>query len=462
MSRDRSSKKRSREESSEEESFPGELKKLRTLPPENRIVESKLNERKKSKIVDIFTFGANEVGQLGSDPTDQGASPKLQFLKEVSDLNCISYCCSDASNLVIEANNKPEYRNVYTWGGDEPVLARHMDDDSSFTPSAVESLHEQPLIQIAAGSNHVVALTSTGEVVSWGIYKDRKGKSIGFRPHLPKEDFQDVPEIMVEIEEDKIIQVACTNNRSLALTETGEVYEWGNTRLDNRTLARHVKDTLLPSKVLIPSKIVAIYAESNGGSIFAEAQDGTVFAWGNNQHYQLGVDEEIEVKDGLKNPEAAAERAQKKKEKISTHSRPTKAKQLNTILEDNEAKIKKISCGRLHTVLLTEDGDVYTWGNNTKGQLGLGLPLEETISVPTKLALNKTIVDVASGPFHTLLLTENGDVYGFGANKDRCLGGLDEINSSPAKISLDHKKKRGKIVGLACGSRHNLVIAATQ
>jgi regulator of chromosome condensation len=459
----RSSRKRNREEPEE---YSTEIKKLRALPREARIITSKFNEGKTSQILDFFAFGANDKGQLGVNPDELGSSSELHHLEGINDLNSLSYCCGRDSSLVLEVNTIPNHRNVYTWGGDESVIVRESDEEMH-APTPIEILHESPLIQICSGTAHAIGLVSNGDVVTWGTYMDGKGKPIGFRPRMPVEEFG-IPEVMEELENFKVVQVASTHNRCLALTETGDVFEWGNTKLNEKTLKRHTMDTLVPSQVLLSVKIVAIWAEANGGSIFAEDVDGKIWAWGNNQYYQCGIDEEVTVNSEVKNVEAAQERAKLKKKNISTHSRPAKAKQINSILEDEKTEVKKISSGRLHTVMLTTNGDVFTWGNNAKGQLGNGenFQTEDVLSVPTRLPLGDLagkIVDIASGPFHTLLLTKDGDVYGFGANKDKCLGkSSQEIIANPIKIKLSHKGLRGKIVGISCGARHNLVAALTE
>jgi len=44
--------------------------------------------------------------------------------------------------------------------------------------------------------------------------------------------------------------------------------------------------------------------------------------------------------------------------------------------------IKEISCGYLHTIAITLHGNVYTWGNNEMGQLGLGPQAPEFVRKP--------------------------------------------------------------------------------
>ena len=77
---------------------------------------------------------------------------------------------------------------------------------------------------------------------------------------------------------------------------------------------------------------------------------------------------------------------------------------------------------------ITEEGSLFAWGNNANGQLGLG-DQEERL-VPTKVAAlaDESIIDVSSGTSHTLVLTEDGEVYGFGSARDGKLGSPDALD----------------------------------
>lgn len=84
--------------------------------------------------------------------------------------------------------------------------------------------------------------------------------------------------------------------------------------------------------------------------------------------------------------------------------------------------IIQIACGLHHTVALTQNGDVFTFGSNQYGQLGTGdlLPY----SGPVQVKLNSVIVQVAAGSNHTVLLSSRGVVYTFGNHLKGQLGRL--------------------------------------
>jgi alpha-tubulin suppressor-like RCC1 family protein len=53
----------------------------------------------------------------------------------------------------------------------------------------------------------------------------------------------------------KIVQISSGENHDLALTDKGDVFEWGNTRISVRILSRLKQGRLSPARVLFPRTI---------------------------------------------------------------------------------------------------------------------------------------------------------------------------------------------------------------
>ena len=70
-----------------------------------------------------------------------------------------------------------------------------------------------------------------------------------------------------------------------------------------------------------------------------------------------------------------------------------------------------------HCAAIDDEGRLYTWGRNERGQLGHGDYVSR--GTPTRVeALGETrCASAACGKGHTVVVCENGDVYGFGSNK---------------------------------------------
>ena len=78
-------------------------------------------------------------------------------------------------------------------------------------------------------------------------------------------------------------------------------------------------------------------------------------------------------------------------------------------------KAKKVACGRYHTVILTDDGRVFSWGGWKSGETGTGK--KRTTAEPTQVSSlqGKKIIDVKAGQDFTLFLAEDGSLYACGA-----------------------------------------------
>ena len=93
------------------------------------------------------------------------------------------------------------------------------------------------------------------------------------------------------------------------------------------------------------------------------------------------------------------------------------------LIEDlNDIKVKQISCGYGHTLVLTSDGMVYGWGLNSLGQIGCGKELGEYISVIVNLESLPKIETIHCSFWTSFALTDNGMVYSWGLNKWYNLG----------------------------------------
>jgi alpha-tubulin suppressor-like RCC1 family protein len=180
------------------------------------------------------------------------------------------------------------------------------------------------------------------------------------------------------------------NYHAFALTESGELYAWGP--MGSVLGLGDDRNYLRPTKVPGLSNIKAIFLDSGllDHYTFALTESGEVYAWGGNEKGQLGLGD---AKD---------------------RRRPTKVPGL--------ARVKSIAVGGglIFALALTESGEVYAWGQNERGQLGLG-DREDRLT-PTKVPGLTGIKAIAAGHSHSLALTESGEVYAWGRNDKGQLG----------------------------------------
>ena len=96
--------------------------------------------------------------------------------------------------------------------------------------------------------------------------------------------------------------------------------------------------------------------------------------------------------------------------------------------------IKQVSCGAYFTVCIDYEGSLYSFGENHAGQLGLGNKNE--YKFPQKVQDIPPISSISCGVFHTLAITHEGDLWSFGKNErgELCLGNTEE-QLTPQKTS---------------------------
>ena len=98
---------------------------------------------------------------------------------------------------------------------------------------------------------------------------------------------------------------------------------------------------------------------------------------------------------------------------------------------------------------------MYVLGDNGYGELGLDNSVFEKSPVKNSFFnnLNLTIKKIATGGRHTLVLTKNGEVYAFGDNSEGQCSGYLSFYKVPIKVSF---KNEEKIVDIACGYNHSI------
>ena len=106
----------------------------------------------------------------------------------------------------------------------------------------------------------------------------------------------------------------------------------------------------------------------------------------------------------------------------------------------DDKHVIKVHAGEYHSLALTSSGEVYSWGSNSNGQLGLDSVSERYYS-PVKIGGIPKIKALAAGSKHTLLLSEAGDVYSFGGNEygQLGIGTTQTFVRVPTKISALNK-----------------------
>ena len=116
----------------------------------------------------------------------------------------------------------------------------------------------------------------------------------------------------------------------------------------------------------------------------------------------------------------------------------------------------QVSAGDRHSLVLTESGDVFSFGDGKLGRLGHGDNEDQHVPKVVEALRGKGAVQVSAGSFHSLVLTESGDVFSCGDGDYGKLGHGDEEDQHVPKVV---EALRGKgAVQVSAGHKHSLVL----
>ena len=111
-----------------------------------------------------------------------------------------------------------------------------------------------------------------------------------------------------------------------------------------------------------------------------------------------------------------------------------------TLTSFDSEKIISISCGNNHALALTQTGKVYAWGYNHAGELGLKHNYEVFKPKLVEMPNNVWVKQISCGSYHSLLLTTERGIYSFGFNRHGQLGHKNEENLNiPTLIETSSK-----------------------
>jgi alpha-tubulin suppressor-like RCC1 family protein len=116
--------------------------------------------------------------------------------------------------------------------------------------------------------------------------------------------------------------------------------------------------------------------------------------------------------------------------------------------------VKQVAAGYAHSMVLTSDGDVFTWGCGYCGRLGHGNTDRQL--VPKRVEGLTNVTDIAAGVIHSVAVGEGGAVYTWGNNEQGQLGLGDHGNVHLVPTEVPGVNE---VVAVAAGSLHSLALS---
>lgn len=219
---------------------------------------------------------------------------------------------------------------------------------------------------------------------------------------------------VVPVQVSGLISVTMLGGRgyhNLAVEANGTVWAWGwnrNGELGHDTSGSPCPYGLYGTCSNVPVLVIGVTnpLTVTGGGFFSLAlmPDHTLMGWGRNNHGELG--------DG-------------------SYTECDAPVQVSSVLSN----VVNISAGWFHAVALTADYKAWTWGNNTNGEIGIGITTTTGISVPVQVPGLSNVKQVSAGDGFTAILKSDGTVWTWGGNTFGQLGnGTFKGRSTPAQV----------------------------
>ncbi len=332
---------------------------------------------------------------------------------------------------------------VWAWGdnqfgqlGDGTLIDRNV-------PVPVQGF-DGPVLSIAAGDNHSMALQENGRVYTWGANDKRQigtSRSFVYTAECPQgryesdqreESFSIAKFVVTRLSAagcdynpvilEDIVAIAAGDSHSLAMAAGGPVYSWGN-RNHGQLGREYISTRWINPVENLPGTPRAISA----GTEFSLAllNDGTVWGWGRNHLRQIGY------------------------YSVHDHPKPVEIPFL--------PPTQLISAGADYTVAIVQgEPGFQAWGANSSGQLGNGATSEPDYA-PRPTATHLSLAGLAAGQTHVVATMADGQVWAWGDNGFGQMAGASNEGKQTFPVQIpDIGPPVGPVSSVAAGGRHSL------
>ena len=354
---------------------------------------------------------------------------------------------------------------VISFGNNTHNETSHDNYEKITIPRMIFKLKNLRIDHIFSGWEHNIILANNGDIYSFGNNQH-------YQCGLSNNDninkiITNPTNISILNNNIKGISAACGNEYTLILSKDNEVYAFGN----NEDGVLGINDSKL-KKYEFTKINFGIYTnkikEISAGTVhnLALTQDNKLFSWGSSQGGQLGLPEKYLISQ----PNYQTSFFLSSPNQISIFSKSKKPE-----------NIQKISCGEAHSLALTNNGEIYSWGFGSNGQLGLGF-CEDSFEPGTGLTKSRIftphlvkgldeekIMDIKCGKTFSMFINDKNELFACGVNDLNQLG----INEPFSKEHLFNKETpcydfvipikidcflNMKVLKVSCGEGHCLAV----
>ncbi|KAJ0078500.1 hypothetical protein Patl1_22839 [Pistacia atlantica] len=299
------------------------------------------------------------------------------------ELQLISYldqCCG-----LLEPEHNSVATEVFSWGSGANYQLGTGNAHIQKLPCKVDSLHGSIIKLVSAAKFHSVAVTTRGEVFTWGFGRGGRLGHPEFDIHSGQAAVITPRQVTSGLGSCRVKTIAAAKHHTVLANEGGGVFTWGSNR-EGQLGYTSVDTQPTPRRVSsLKSRIIAVAAANKHTAVVSES--GEVFTWGCNREGQLGYG--------------------------TSHSASNYTPRLVEYLKGKV--LVGVAAAKCHTLVLGVDGEVYTWGHRlvTPKRVLTARNLRKSGNTPLKFHRSERlhVVAIAAGMVHSVALTDDGALF---------------------------------------------------
>jgi alpha-tubulin suppressor-like RCC1 family protein len=389
----------------------------------------------------LLAWGENPSGALGTGATAAGVLVPTPVVAGAAPAGTVFTQVSTGFDHSLALSSTGQ---IYSWG-DINTYAALGNGSSSGSPTPVlVSGGALPagttFSQIAAGGYVSLALTPAGKVYSWGYNAFGDLGDGNMTNSTTPVAVGPLGDVRVKLDQ-TATQLSAGINFGLALTSGGWIYGWGDGSSgqlgDASTAGSDEPVAVSSSGVPAGTTFTQVAAGLQDG--LALTSTGHLYTWGANTNGQLGNGTTASFSDVLV--------------PVSGGAIPA------------GTTFTQIAAGGQQDLALSSTGQLYAWGDGTLGQLGDGSFTSSDVPVAVSrgaIPAGATITQIVSGYWSDFALTSTGALYAWGQNDEGTLGDNNSGTAVDVPVAVDLPAGT-TVAQVASGSTqfHSLAIVAS-
>jgi alpha-tubulin suppressor-like RCC1 family protein len=277
------------------------------------------------------------------------------------------------------------------------------------------------VVYVSCGAYHTAVVTDTNNLFTFG---NNQFGQLG----LGDNSARNTPQ-RVEFFNSNVASVSCGNGYTAVVTNTNDLFTFGYNQFGELGLGPSgAGDQNTPQRVeFFNSNVASVSCGSSHTAVVGTTSN--LFTFGSNSNGQLGL--------GNDGPD-------------TNRNTP----QLVTFFNSNVASV---SCGAYHTAVVGTTSNLFTFGSNSNGQLGITPPVDR--NTPRRVTFfNSNVASVSCGSYHTAVVGTTSNLFTFGSNSNGQLGLGDNTDKfTPQRVTFFNSN----VASVSCGFVHTAVVGTT-